>query len=174
VLDPIDGTKTFVRGVPLWGSLVGVMRGSEVVAGAASFPAAGELLSAARGLGAWVGDRRARVSEMSDLERATVLTTDETFSYVPARLASWRALAKEAGVVRSWGDCYGYLLVATGRAEAMLDPILSPWDAAPFVVILPEAGGVITDWDGGTDFTSAIATNAALAARVRAVLGGGR
>jgi len=173
VLDPIDGTKTFVRGVPLWGSLVGVMQGDGVVAGAASYPGTGEILSAARGLGAWVGDRRARVSDVSDIGRATVLTTDETFSFVPARLASWRTLAKQAGVVRSWGDCYGYLLVATGRAEAMIDPILSPWDAAPFAVILPEAGGVITDWSGGEHLDSAIATNTALAARVRGLLGGG-
>ena len=83
----------------------------------------------------------------------------------------WRALAVQAAVARTWGDCFGYLLVATGHAEVLCDPILSPWDAAALYPIVREAGGAFTDWDGrDTAFGgSAIATNEALAAPVRAL-----
>ena len=76
-------------------------------------------------------------------------------------------------MARTWSDCYGYALVATGRAEAMADPIMAPWDVAALVPVVEEAGGVFTDWDGRTAYpaTSAVATNAALAAEVRELLG---
>ncbi len=173
IVDPIDGTKSFVRGVPLWGSLVAVCEGPRVLAGAACFPALDELLAAAAGQGCWWNDARCRVSDCADLATATVLTTDERFTGQPERAERWRALADEAAVARSWGDCVGYLLVATGRAEAMVDPVLSAWDAAPFLPIVTEAGGVFTDWSGdATVFGgSAIATNRHLAAEVRSILG---
>ena len=106
---------------------------------------------------------------------ATVLTTDTRFPDQLSRREGWDALAQRAFVARSWGDAYGYLLVATGRAEVMVDPVMNPWDAAPFLPIITEAGGVFTDWAGQrTAFAgNAIATNAALAANARAVLGAG-
>lgn len=173
VLDPIDGTKTFVRGVPLWGTLVAVTEGMSVLAGAAFFPAVNEMLAAATGQGLWWNGARARVSETAELARATVLTTDERFLQHPLRGERWRRVADAAAVSRSWGDCYGYLLVATGRAEVMVDPVLSPWDSAALMPLVVEAGGVFTDWTGApTGFGgNAIATNAALAASVREVLG---
>ena len=171
-LDPVDGTKSFVRGVPLWGSMVGVVERSVIVAGAIAFPALGEEIAAARGEGCWWNGARCRVSDETDLARATVLATDERFGGDARRKAAWESLAGRAAVVRSWGDCYGYLLVATGRAELMTDGVLHPWDAVPLVPILEEAGGVITDWTGGAaGFGSgAIATNRALAEAARAVL----
>jgi fructose-1,6-bisphosphatase/inositol monophosphatase family enzyme len=106
------------------------------------------------------------------LADATVLTTDERFPPNVHQRTRWERLSRAAAVSRSWGDCYGYLLVATGRAEAMTDGVLGDWDAAPFLPIIEEAGGVFTDWTGArTAFgRSAIATNAALADEVRAVL----
>src|SRR5262247_4139821 len=130
ILDPIDGTKTFVRGVPLWGTLVAVCEGETVLAGAACFPAVDELIGAAPGLGCWWNGSRARVSQVAELEASTVLTTDDRFRKHALKGEGWKRLAAVAAVSRTWGDCYGYLLVATGRAEVMVDPIMSPWDAA--------------------------------------------
>jgi histidinol phosphatase-like enzyme (inositol monophosphatase family) len=173
IIDPIDGTKSFVRGMPLWGSLVAVVEQDRVVAGAACFPALRETLTAAPACGCWWNGARCSVSAVADLGRATVLTTDERFAGRPKRREGWIRLAEAAGLSRTWGDCFGYLLVATGRAEVMVDPVLAPWDAAPFVPILDEAGGVFTDWEGRRSFDggSAIATNAALGREARQRLG---
>jgi histidinol phosphatase-like enzyme (inositol monophosphatase family) len=175
IVDPIDGTKSFVRGVPLWGTLVGVAEGTSIVAGAAFFPAVGELVAAAPGQGCWWNGARCRVSDTASIARATVLTTDERFPGRDARRNAWRELAARAAVSRTWGDCYGYLLVATGRADVMVDDRMNAWDAAAVLPIVTEAGGVFTDWSGSpTAFGgSAIATNTLLAAPVRAVLGAG-
>ena len=176
VVDPIDGTKSFVRGVPLWGTLVAVCAGDEVLAGAVYLPVGDPLLvAAAPGCGAWANGARCRVSSVADVAGATVLTTDDRFPETPASRPGWERLSRAALVSRSWGDCYGYVLVATGRAEAMVDPVLSPWDAAAVMPIVTEAGGVFTSWDGrATAFGgSAVATNAALAAPGRALLGVG-
>ena len=175
IVDPIDGTKTFVRGVPLWGTLVAIARGEEVVAGAAYFPAVSEMIAAAPGAGCWSNGARCRVSSVATLGDATVLTTDERFRHTPQHVDGWRSLAARSAVARSWGDCYGYLLVATGRAEVMIDGIVGPWDTAALYPIITEAGGTFTDWSGrATGFGgSAIATNAALAHDARAILGAG-
>jgi histidinol phosphatase-like enzyme (inositol monophosphatase family) len=174
IIDPIDGTKAFVRGVPFWGSLVAVADGESVIAGAVSYPALGELLSAAIGEGAWCNDQRCSVSECATLNEATVLTTDATFRGHPDKKAAWDVLAGKASVSRTWGDCYGYLLVATGRAEVMVDPVVNAWDVAAIMPAITESGGVFTDWSGNaTAFgKSAIATNAKLASEARQILSG--
>jgi len=170
ILDPIDGTKSFVHGVPLWGTLVAVAEGNRVIAGAAYFPALGDIVVAATGEGCWWNDHRCTVSSVTDLSKATVLTS-EHFSD-ERRRQQWRGLELSSAIVRTWGDCYGYFLVATGRAEVMADPALSAWDIAPFLPIVAEAGGVITAWgaESPLDARSAIATNAALATSVREIL----
>jgi len=175
ILDPIDGTKTFIRGVPLWGTLVGVAAGEELLAGAAYFPAVEELLVAAPGLGCFWNGTRCHVSPVTDLARAAVMITDDRFATASERWPSWRKLSERVAISRTWGDCYGYLLVATGRAEVMADELLSPWDAAALVPIIQEAGGVFTDWSGAHSAFggSGIATNAALADEVRRLLGVG-
>lgn len=172
IIDPIDGTKSFIRGVPLWGSLVAVCEGPNVLAGAACYPALDETVAAAPGQGCWWNGGRCHVSPVADIAVATLLTTDDRFLDHAARGERWRALAARAAVERSWGDCFGYLLVATGRAEAMVDPVLSAWDAAPFLPIITEAGGVFTDWKGQRTIHggSAIATNHHLAIEIRASL----
>lgn len=175
LIDPIDGTKTFVRGVPLWGTLIAICEAEVVLAGAAFFPAIDEILAAATGLGCWWNGTRAHVSATSAIESATVLTTDERFSRSVELRERWRRLADAAAVSRTWGDCYGYLLVATGRAEVMVDGVAAAWDAAPLYPAITEAGGILTDWSGRqTAFGgSIIATNAALATRARELLGVG-
>jgi histidinol-phosphatase len=176
VLDPIDGTKTFVRGVPLWGSLVAVHEGETILAGAIYCPAVGELVAAAPDAGCWWNGSRCAVSRVSDLAAATILTTDERFIGHPQRATSWHQLAARVAVAQTWGDCYGYLLVATGRAELMTDPVLSPWDAAVLLPVITEAGGIYTDWHGRvTVFERAgvVATNALLADEIRSRLGVG-
>jgi len=175
ILDPIDGTKTFVRRVPLWRTLVALAEGENVLAGAAYFPAVDELVVAAQGAGCLWNGRPARVSGVSKLSEALVLTTDARMG-TGAQIRELEGLCARAGLVRTWGDCYGYLLLATGRAEAMVDSIMAPWDAAALQPIIEEAGGVFTDWSGRrTAFGgSVVASNAALAAEVRAALGGPR
>lgn len=172
ILDPIDGTKTFIRGVPLWGTLVALAEGEEILAGAAYFPAVDELLVASPGQGCHWNGKRCHVSEISRLAEATVLSTDERFLVHPERRERWRSLAASAAVSRTWGDCYGYLLVATGRAEAMVDEVMSPWDAAALLPIIQEAGGRFSDWAGKvTAFGGgSVATNRALDGEIRQVL----
>lgn len=174
ILDPIDGTKSFVRGVPLWGTLIAVMEGPEVIAGAAAFPATHELVAAARGEGAWWNGARCAVSAVATLADATVLSTGTAFEPGDPRRARWDALGDRASVVRTWGDCFGYLMVATGRAEVMMDPRLNVWDAASVQVIVEEAGGAFMDWNGARtpEGLGGIAVNAALEAQVRAALVG--
>ena len=172
MIDPIDGTKSFVRGVPLWGSLIAVLEGEHVLAGAASFPVTGEMIAAAAGCGCWHNGARASASDVSELSGATVLTSDDcTFAPGDSR-DGWNRLAGAAVLSRTWGDAFGYLLVATGRAEVMVDAIVNAWDIACFVPIIEESGGVFTDYAGRvTAFGgSAIATNAALAAESRRIL----
>jgi histidinol-phosphatase len=171
IIDPIDGTRAFVRGVPFFGVLIALEIEAEAVLGVMHFPALGETVYAARGLGCWWDGRRARVSGVDRLDDALVLTTDVNIAH-HHRAAGWDRLRAGAGLARTWGDCYGYALVATGRAEAMVDPVLSIWDAAALVPIIEEAGGVYSAWDGtgGHRQDSAVATNAALASRVRELL----
>ena len=173
IIDPIDGTKSFIRGVPLWGTLVAVCEGEQVLAGAAFFPAINEMVAAAPKLGCWWNGSRARVSGQNEIRHATVLTTDERFREAPDKREGWERLAAAAAIARSWGDCYGYLLVATGRAEVMVDPVMSSWDAAALMPIIEEAGGTFSDWKGARSAFagSVVATNAILAAPARELLG---
>ena len=166
ILDPLDGTKSFIRGVPLYGTLIGVEHDGEFEIGVIYIPATGECVYAARGYGAWYTDAKgnrepARVSDCGDLSQALLLTTDIAHFRQIGRPEVWTQLASRVALTRTWGDCYGYLLVATGRAEIMIDPIVSLWDAAALVPILEEAGGHLTDWQGKRrlDSGSIVATN---------------
>ena len=173
LIDPIDGTKTFVRGVPLWGTLIAVVQGDEVLAGAINCPAVGEIVVAAAGEGCWWNGSRAAVSQQSDIARSTVLSTALGLARHPERGARWSDVAAGAAVARTWGDCYGYLLVATGRAELMVDFVMSPWDSAALVPVIRESGGEFSDWTGRvTPFgDGAMATNGLMAGFFRSRLG---
>lgn len=148
VVDPIDGTKSFIRGVPLYTTLVAlVVRGVPQV-GVIYCPPTGEMAAAAAGLGAWDEyGRRLHVSQTTRLSDAWFLTTDPTD--LITRHPLWAvSVMRSVAEVRTWADAYGYLLVARGDADAIVDPIMSPWDIAPLGVVLREAGGVLTDITG--------------------------
>ncbi|MDZ7800616.1 MAG: inositol monophosphatase family protein [Trueperaceae bacterium] len=174
-IDPIDGTKAFVRGVPLYGVLIGIERDGEMVAGVAEFPALGETLAAARGEGCRLNGRRCHVSGVDDLRRAVVSTTDAgTFASL-GKEAAWRRVMDATWVRAGWGDAYGHALVASGRIEAMLDPAMHPWDAGPLPVLLAEAGGSYGDWQGRDTIhgEDGVSVNAALRRDVLNLLAGG-
>jgi histidinol phosphatase-like enzyme (inositol monophosphatase family) len=166
-VDPIDGTASFIHGVPLYGVLVGLLDGDEAVLGVIHFPALDETVAAARGGGcAWwqrgLDRSPTRVRPTVRLDQALVLSTD--FSRLEAPGAALERLARAAGRLRTWGDCYGHALVATGRAEAMIDPRMSPWDSAPLLPVVEEAGGRFTTLGGERRAVggSALSTNGAL------------
>lgn len=153
ILDPIDGTKSFICGVPLYGTMVGVEHEGRSLIGVVDIPALGECVYAGSGLGAWYcrGDgepKATRVSACASLDEAVFLTSQiDTFAGRGA-MEVYQRLEQRASITRTWGDCYGYLLVATGRADVMVDPLMNIWDAAALQPIVEEAGGAFTDWSG--------------------------
>jgi histidinol-phosphatase len=162
IVDPIDGTKSFTCGVPIYGCLLALVEDGVPLVGVAHFPAMNETVSAARGLGTSWNGRRARVSSVNTLKDAVLLASD--IGGYGAKDAAFQKLVGSTYIQRTWGDSYGYLLVATGRAEIMLDSKMAIWDCAPFPVIFEEAGGTFTDWKGNKTITGgeSIATNGAL------------
>ena len=178
ILDPIDGTKSFIHGVPLYGTLVGVEFEQRSQIGISFIPALDECVYAASGQGAWfqrgaAPARPARVSTNATLGESLVCSSDGRFPTAERR-AAFASLQYGCRLNRTWGDCYGYNLVATGRAEVMLDPIMSIWDAAALQPILLEAGGTLTDWQGNETIYAgeAIATNGHVLAEVLAITRG--
>ena len=161
ILDPVDGTFSFVHGVPFYGVLVGVEVGGEAAVGVVNVPALDEIVYAARGHGCFWNGRPARVSQTAPLERALMLTTSFGLFERNGTPELAAELQRRTATARTWGDCYGYLLVATGRAELMIDPLMNAWDCAPLLPILEEAGGTFTDWRGRRTIHggSAVATN---------------
>jgi histidinol-phosphatase len=169
VIDPIDGTKNYVRGVPIWGTLIALLEGDTPVAGLVSAPALGRRWWAARGHGAYAGKHqhaatRIGVSGVSKL-------ADASFCY--ASLNGWAETGRLQPVVdlclkawrsRAYGDFYGYTLLAEGALDVMIEPELSLWDVAALIPIVTEAGGTLTDLNGRAagDKTAAIATNGLL------------
>jgi histidinol phosphatase-like enzyme (inositol monophosphatase family) len=173
ILDPIDGTKSFIHGVPLYGTMIGITCQEQALAGFVYFPALDEAIHALVGEGAWhvrgqKPPRRARVSTKARLAEGLLVTSQVDSFARRGAAAVFQALQAAAWVTRTWGDCYGYLLVATGRAEVMIDPILNVWDAAAVQPIIEEAGGTFTDWAGRRTIQAgeAIATNGAVLAEV--------
>ncbi len=149
LIDPIDGTMSFARGVPLWGTLIAVeattANGSRrVVAGVADFPALGHRLAAIDGAAPrWDGPqgcRTPRSSACTQLSNAVVCTSGSEYFVRTGRVAAWSQLATSAAAVRGWSDCYGLFLLATGRVDAVVEPLMHPWDVGPFAVILPACG----------------------------------
>jgi histidinol-phosphatase len=166
ILDPIDGTKSFISGVPLYGTMIGIEHAGRSVAGYVYIPGLDEGVYAASGSGAWHfrgtdEPRQVFVSKKRSLAEALVVTSQvDTFAKRGAADV-FAQLERSAYITRTWGDCYGYLLVATGRAEVMIDPMLNVWDAAAVQPIIEEAGGTFTDWQGTPTIRAgeAVATN---------------
>ncbi len=162
IVDPIDGTKSFTCGVPIYGCLMALVEDGRPLVGVAHFPALNETIYAARGMGCFWNGRRARVSPQANLADAVLLASD--IGNYAEKDAAFQKLVGSTYIQRTWGDSYGYLLVATGRADIMLDPKMNIWDCAPFGVIMEEAGGTFTDWQGTPtiDGGESLATNGAL------------
>lgn len=160
VLDPIDGTKSFISGVPLFATLLAYEIEGVPQLGACYFPALDELVHAERGQGAFWNGRPCRVSAQSRLESAVLACGSHKAFDEHGRLDGLIDLAHRTRATRTWGDAFGYALVATGRVEAMIDPIVARWDLAAMEVIVEEAGGRFTDFDGGPHpSTCAVASN---------------
>lgn len=169
ILDPIDGTKSFISGVPLFGTMIGVEIAGKPTIGSVYFPALDEGVYASSGRGAWHFCRdetpvQAKVSTNSNMAEAVIVTSEaETFADRDA-VDVWGALTDASYFARTWGDVFGYMLVATGRVDVMIDPELKIWDAAAVQPIIEEAGGRFTDWAGtpSIDAGEAIGSNGAI------------
>lgn len=173
IIDPIDGTKSFVSGVPLYSVLLALADGERALVGVVHFPALNETVYAVRGGGCYWNGRQAQVSSVGNLSDAVLLCSD-LHSFAPyGRQEAWQRLVNATYIQRTWGDAYGYALVATGRADIMIDPIMALWDTAPLQVILEEAGGVFSDWNGKPTIYggNSIATNALLYNQVMSLIG---
>lgn len=163
-IDPIDGTRSFIHGVGLYGILLGLEKGGKCLLGVANFPALNEIVYAAKGLGCYWNGRLTRVSRVSALKEALLTMTDVSALHQFGKGEAFERLTVATGLQRTWGDCYGHILVATGRAEIMLDPKMNVWDCAALLPILEEAGGTFTDWSGNPTIRggNAISTNGVL------------
>ena len=171
IIDPIDGTRSFVRGVPLYTTLLALFDQHGPAIGVAAVPPLDEAVWAGRGLGAYHNGRRCQVSPQTELSRSYLSASG--FEWWPEGV--FDRVSRTGARLRTWGDGYGYVLVATGRVEAMIDPGLNVWDIAPMLVIIPEAGGRITQWNG-TDTPSAgdwLATNGNFHEELRTLLNNG-
>jgi histidinol-phosphatase len=172
IVDPIDGTYSFVHGVPFYGVLIGVEIDGEPTVGVINIPALNEIVYAAKGLGCFWNGACARVSQTARLEDALLLSTDFGSCARYGFGAAADELQRGAAMRRTWGDCYGYVLVATGRADVMLDPAMNVWDCAALLPVVEEAGGTFSDWQGARTIRggNAIATNGLLFEEVMRII----
>jgi histidinol phosphatase-like enzyme (inositol monophosphatase family) len=179
VLDPVDGTKAFMTACPLFGTLIALQHRGVPVLGAIHQPVLRQLL---------IGDgetsilysgepgsrgRTVRIRPCPRVEDATLLCSNMLSPHKYRNGRAFDALTRRARLVRTWGDCYGYLLVATGWADVMCDPIMNPWDIQALVPIIRGAGGVVTDWNGGDPVKadSLVAAGPELHGRIISALG---
>jgi len=174
ILDPIDGTFSFVHGVPVFGVLIALEIDGQPTLGVINLPALDEIIYAGKGLGCFWNDAPARVSRTAGLADALLLCTDfstcEQYGFGQAA----DRLQRSVKARRTWGDCYGHVLVATGRADVMLDPVMNIWDCAALAPVIEEAGGTFTCWRGERTIAggNAISTNGTLFAQVMDLVNG--
>jgi histidinol-phosphatase len=164
IVDPIDGTRSFIHGVPLYSVLIGLEVEGELVVGVAYFPALNEMIAAARGQGATWNGRPCHVTTTPRLANALICYTDERTFAPYGYEAQRQRIVSACGTLRGWSDSYAHIMVATGRADAAFDPYMEAWDSAALAVIVREAGGTFTDWKGNPTIYNgeAISTNTVL------------
>lgn len=172
IIDPIDGTRSFVRGIPLWGTLIGLEYKGELIAGIARMPALNQTYHALRGNGAYRDERRIRVSTVDTLEKAHLYYSSISWFAKAGADKRFLELYERCERQRGFGDCYGFLLIAEGAGEMMIDHGVHAWDIAAIIPIVLEAGGQMTDWTGAVDIrrTDSIASNGLLHAQALAYL----
>jgi len=175
IVDPIDGTKNFVRHIPLWAVLIGLEEGGEVTTGVVFNPVTGELFTARKGEGAFANGERIRVSSCDCMAEAMVLHSGLNILRKAGYWAGLERLVDAAGRTRGFGDYYGYSLVAAGRAEVYLEADLKPWDIAAVKIVVEEAGGRLTDFSGRPSIYdgTVLASNGCLHAAALGLLTGG-
>jgi histidinol-phosphatase len=151
IIDPIDGTRCFVRNISHWATLVGLEHAGEMIAGVSYAPADGQLFRALRGDGTYKNDRRVRVSDVATLDRALACYSGARFFQDAGKERQFLNMVRGVEGARGYGDYYGFVLVAQGSSDLMVDYGVHEWDIAGLKVIVEEAGGRFTDWDGGSD-----------------------
>lgn len=174
VLDPIDGTQSFIHGVPFYTTLIGILIKNQPKVGIIYAPALDEMVSAAKGLGCTLNGKSTGVRECNDLSKATFLSTEVTTFDQYGFSSPFSELLNRTRIHRTWGDAYGHMMVATGRADIMIDPILNIWDAAALMPVVTEAGGTYTDLKGQPSIESGngISTNATLLPEILSLFNG--
>lgn len=172
VIDPIDGTKSFIRGIPLWGTLIGLEHHGEPIAGACYVPGWKQLFHALRGQGAYRDDCRIQVSEIANLSSAMLCYSSISWFQDHHRQEQFLKLVEGTDRQRGYGDFIGFLLVAQGSSEIMVDHGVHPWDIAALLPIVEEAGGRLTDWQGTRTIhrPDVLASNGRLHGVVQAIL----
>lgn len=172
IIDPIDGTRSFVRGIPLWATLVGLEYKDEQIAGIAAAPALGHTYRALRGDGAYRNDCRIRVSDVNDLSQAVVFYSSLSWFIKAGHQETFFELVRRTERTRGFGDFYGFVMVAQGSGEAMIEYGVHPWDVASLIPIVVEAGGQMTTWDGSHDIErpDVLASNGILHAELLSAL----
>lgn len=147
ILDPIDGTKSFICGAYSFGTLIGLLKNGEPILGVYHHPILNDFLigdnSETR-----INNNKTMIRKCDDLSKAILLTTDHLNIEKYQNMIKFNHLIKKVKLYRNWGDCYGYYLLVTGYADIMIDPIMSPWDLLPLIPIIKGSGGVITDYQG--------------------------
>jgi histidinol-phosphatase len=176
IIDPIDGTRSFVRGVPLWATLVGLEYRGEPIAGVVEVPALGQTYRALRGEGAYRGERRLHVSKIASFAEAHLFYSNVTWFKKAGKVDAFLELSARTERQRGFGDFYGFVLVAQGSGELMIDSGVHPWDIAAVVPIIEEAGGRFSNWQGVRTLESpqVIASNGLLHDEALRILGVGR
>ena len=150
VLDPIDGTKSFISAVPLFGTLIGLMRNSKPVLGLINHPVLKERILGDCNTCLFNG-KAVSPSDKTELEGITLLTSDSRHCAQFHNPDGWRKLEGAASISRTWGDCYGYTLLCRGYAHVMCDAVLEIWDLSAIIPALKGCGAAFSDWSGGTD-----------------------
>ena len=171
ILDPIDGTKSFICGVPTFGTLIALTKNNHPIIGAMNLPIMNELLISDNKKTELNGEI-VHFRECSELGSAVLLTTDHLDIYRYQNGDKFEKLLQQIKLYRTWGDCFGYYLLATGYADIMIDPIMSVWDIMALIPIINGAGGIITDYQGGDSINgnSIIAANRTLHAKIISIL----
>lgn len=174
ILDPIDGTKNYSWGIPVWATLIALEVDERIVCGVASAPALGERYTASRGGGAHRNGDPIHVSDIDDLSKARVGFTNVADPDDPGFGRGFHRIIRTSAHDRGIGDFYGHVLVASGSLDVMAEPMLAPWDIGPLIVIVEEAGGRLTDLDGRAQLYggSCLSTNGVLHDEVLAILNG--
>lgn len=147
-VDPIDGTRSFIRGIPLFGTLLGLLRKGEPILGVMVLPALKETYWAAEGLGTFCNENQLHVSPVATVEKALVSCGDVSCFESTGNMRLLLSLMRRAELVRGYTDCFGHALLLRGSVDAMIDPLVAPWDVAPIACLVKEAGGHSFSFDG--------------------------